>query len=355
MEHNELLDDLKYDLVINCPTCRGTGFAYNMVTNEYSLVRPETYYHSAIIDIQEWKYASNYNYETFSDEWRERNTTSTRIKCEHCKGNGYVYAYKDLSKVCSKCSGKGTEIIKIKGEIGLDDKIVKCSNCRGSKQERLIHIKTMGDFSGSSKISYCHKLYGGITHFTEFAIISTILDNDDKWEFYSKNKPRFQAGEKEREINRLNQILEENKRAEYKKQQELEINRKIKEEKAAKLREADLKKAQELKKIQDKKDKSAYIQVGILFILSILNAIRLESYSILILGIIFTLSWASFFALDYNNTRKIVSKIIIVAVFIFFSFPTDRVLKHGLIIVSTFAFLLICIGLVLFSFYDKRK
>ncbi|MBK7868339.1 MAG: hypothetical protein IPJ75_15895 [Ignavibacteriales bacterium] len=60
--------------------------------------------------------------------------------------------------------------------------------------------------------------------------------------FYSKNKPRFQAGEKEREINRLNQILEENKKAEYKKQQELEINRKIKEEKAAKQREADLKK-----------------------------------------------------------------------------------------------------------------
>lgn len=257
-----MIDELKYDLIINCPTCRGTGTAYYYFSKtEYKLSpylyeridrglnvpEPGSYSGSSIIDINNWKFDGEYERECeeYENSWSE--SIHKKVRCEHCNGNGSAYAYFDNSKTCTKCNGKGTEVQKQKAEIGLENKVVKCSQCQGLKYQKEIFIKTHGNFSNRN-LSYYNKLYANISASKDYAVISTVLDSEDKLKFYAKTKPRFKPGEKEKEFQKINELVKENERLERIRKEELEKERKIRKAREQKEREIKVKIAAENKR-----------------------------------------------------------------------------------------------------------
>jgi len=316
MESKESLEDLKYDLIINCPTCRGTGTAYyyfsrteyklppsayDRIDRGYIVQAPTPDSHSAVFDINDWKFDSGYVVENDENENSIGKQIHEKEQCAHCNGNGSVYAYFDNSKTCSKCNGKGTEVQKQKAEIGLENRVVKCSQCQGLRYQKEILIKTCGNFSNRN-LSYYVKLYKHISVSKDYAVISTVLDSEDKLKFYAKSKPRFKPGEKEKEIQRINEIVKENERLERIRKEELEKERQIRELREQKAREVRLKEAAEEDKRTDSIFNKSLIFFGVLIALTILNAIRLESVIYFVGG--FLCALALLFFVSEHNLRK---------------------------------------------------
>lgn len=318
MESKESLEDLKYDLIINCPTCRGTGTAYyyfsrteyklppsayDRIDRGYIVQAPTPDSHSAVFDINDWKFDSGYVVENDENENSIGKQIHEKEQCAHCNGNGSVYAYFDNSKTCSKCNGKGTEVQKQKAEIGLENRVVKCSQCQGLRYQKEILIKTCGNFSNRN-LSYYVKLYKHISVSKDYAVISTVLDSEDKLKFYAKSKPRFKPGEKEKEIQRINELVKENERLERIRKEELEKERKIREAREQKEREIRLKEAAEKDKKNELIANRELLFSGILLVLIIINAIRLESVIYFVGGFLCSVALILFVVFHFEQQTK---------------------------------------------------
>lgn len=140
------LEGERYDRIVNCPTCEGSGECWmdHRVSSEghiftkperradiergmdenFKQIRPESYYH---VD----SYGTSYSYK--------------RGVCPHCEGAGTAYArfetVPESEASCQACSGRGVITQTVKGEVGVDKVQVQCPSCAGSGQTIMPQIQ----------------------------------------------------------------------------------------------------------------------------------------------------------------------------------------------------------------------
>lgn len=186
-------DDLKYNLIINCPKCAGTGNVIIKTTlykdrnilnphdNTYGYWNHKSSVHGPAYDGWRNNYKDKYVDENFHDPYiaGELSEGYEEAKCSFCKSKGTAYAYfENTTEKCYKCNGTGKikkkETLKL--DIGVEEKEAQiiCSKCdgKGHNEATYCHVKSSRDDSKSVSV------------FKE-------LITDKNREFYSKSKPRY--------------------------------------------------------------------------------------------------------------------------------------------------------------------
>jgi DnaJ-class molecular chaperone len=180
-------EDERYDRIVNCPTCEGTGecWLYHRVTSEgfvfddprrradiergmdenFKHIRPETYSH---ID----SYGTHESYK--------------RGQCPHCEGSGTAFArfetIPESQASCKSCVGRGVVMQSVKADVGVAKVQVQCGDCRGSGRTimskiRQVHVKFLKPSSAGP-------------------VMTLDLASFEPPDFFDVSKPRF--GNRER-------------------------------------------------------------------------------------------------------------------------------------------------------------
>ncbi len=185
--------DKKYNRIINCPGCEGHGEAYL-----HAVFWKEQYELS--VNFTEKEYLDkdgNYHGPT----WKEYMATDyfSRATCPDCNGEGIAYAWFEKvapqSVSCHDCQGTGKHTIKVKVEIGTEERQTSCRKCNGEgrsliKGKEVVHVKT----THSSKTVSCHMTGSFFEHKEYIQKTPRCFDidiTDENRNFFSKSKPRF--------------------------------------------------------------------------------------------------------------------------------------------------------------------
>jgi hypothetical protein len=109
-------DDERYNRIINCPGCEGTGVCGMEFDNTDGL-------------------------SLFWYVGPSRQPTSERqSRCPLCNGSGTAHAF-STDETCPKCMGSGENMARVKAEIGMEDKAVPCAVCAGKGSTAVIHVR----------------------------------------------------------------------------------------------------------------------------------------------------------------------------------------------------------------------
>ena len=174
-------EDMKYSLVINCPSCDGNGSC--VVVEELWKNTGE----SASIPLK-YSWRNELIQRDANGDWRKWRIDTDIIQlycreagCPDCGGQGIAYAYFDTVpegiNTCKKCNGLGKIKRNVKVEIGIESKEFQCGECNGT-----------GKISTPSKNIVLVKYLG---HPDKKITPTEFLRDDPKYkELFSKYKPR---------------------------------------------------------------------------------------------------------------------------------------------------------------------
>jgi len=189
-QQKESLENLKYNRIINCPYCFGTGRA---------IIR------------REWKKANEYGHMNYSianpkayqrylkNPCAEGDSNSIwdcdykEDVCPYCKGQGIAFAWNEglnaNSVACGNCKGTGKLIKRVKLDIGTGDVQVDCQSCNSTgrldiPEKEVVHVKTIAQLKrkGDQFAGWQDDSPGYLD----------IEIDDGNRDFYSKSKPRFE-------------------------------------------------------------------------------------------------------------------------------------------------------------------
>ncbi len=173
-EHKKAQEDLKYDQIINCPSCRGNGEC--IIFGRYGNYE-QSVYKRIYNPPDTWHLAGQ---RKDLGDYREE---YLRMTCPACDGNGIAYAYFFKERdACLECKGTGKimKIIKKKMDIGVseDKEEIICKKCngQGNYEVEKVFIKRIA----------------GTATLAQYGLSETFVDSlSNNKTIYSKSKPRF--------------------------------------------------------------------------------------------------------------------------------------------------------------------
>jgi DnaJ-class molecular chaperone len=203
-------EDKKYNWIINCPTCEGTGIARLMIKNH---VCPDSSRFVHICLASKSDEAGTIDYDG-AQEFEEREIEEDT--CPDCNGKGIAYAWfgteASYYQKCSKCEGSGKLTVRKKLEIGVGEEQIDCYECSGTgkiyiPEKEIVHVKTITSFKGKLYTNDAERYYISIDYTAADAeryirehkyILLTPREftfelTDENRRFFSKSKSRFSA------------------------------------------------------------------------------------------------------------------------------------------------------------------
>lgn len=211
-KRQEQEEDRKYDQIINCPYCKGTGEVYAAIIDRAEeiktyadgyeeIVRPaETLTLAFDKDIENKEQCKQWVLDRRVGE-RHTFVYMDYHSCLFCEGKGIAYAWFESllnhTERCTNCQGKGKIATKVKLEIGVGEEYRECAQCGGQgeiylPEKKIVHVKTLtGSYEGDSEYKYdqLSMPYETWTNWT-FPDKFCMDINDTNRQFYSKSKPR---------------------------------------------------------------------------------------------------------------------------------------------------------------------
>jgi hypothetical protein len=158
-------DDARYDRIINCPGCEGTGRCYEQFDRSDGML-----YH--------WFMGPT----PYRPPAAHRGTTT----CPLCGGSAVAVAFA-VTETCPACKGTGTETVSVKAEIGLAATIFPCSTCGGVSTASVINVRFAHETPFDCSF-YFSKVVGKPSTFIENRAKFVVTPTNQ--EFFTKWKPR---------------------------------------------------------------------------------------------------------------------------------------------------------------------
>ncbi|GAK59596.1 hypothetical protein U27_06581 [Candidatus Vecturithrix granuli] len=159
LKKQEQGDDKKYDRIINCPYCKGTGEFYAALTELRLEGLPPKQLFFIFDPVLDQKKCQHWIKELIvSAGYDQRLLSVTYFECLFCKGDGIAYAWfeqiQDALENCIECNGAGEVTVRVKAKVGMETKKITCTACQGTglshiSHMTIVHIKTLaGGFYG---------------------------------------------------------------------------------------------------------------------------------------------------------------------------------------------------------------
>jgi hypothetical protein len=118
-------DDERYNRIINCPGCEGTGVCG-----------------------MEFDHTDGISLSWYVGQGRKPKS-ERQVGCPLCNRSGTALAFFS-DETCPQCKGSGENIVRVKAEIGMEEEVVPCSACAGEGSTTVVNVRFAGTyFTGS--------------------------------------------------------------------------------------------------------------------------------------------------------------------------------------------------------------
>lgn len=178
----------KYNRVINCPTCNGTGQAYVKTGETFDSTYTLRVQRKSIAPKNTLPYSSRRDHTIELGGGAEVFQEVKLETCPHCSGKGIAYAWfekiPDHFEPCKKCKGIGKINTTVKADVGVKEQQLECIQCHGTgkismSNKEIVHIKTLSSI----------KLGRDFDSITAIPAYLDVEITDENRAFYSKSEP----------------------------------------------------------------------------------------------------------------------------------------------------------------------